>query len=182
MPRLNNVIKISKENYNTLQGGGQVWKDGAQHVYDSNAVYLVEGGYTGFQGPVGLQGYKGLNGGIEYTVTSNVVDGGTIESDYDSYTYWMFEIPSDSQYTAFTFTFGARYFLNLFGYTYIHNSTENNVTVTIGGESGGAPVFAPNSVITISPDCGVEISSIITDDDGFGRVAVLTYSPILHSV
>lgn len=181
MPRLNNVIKISKENYNTLQGGGQVWKDGAQHVYDSNAVYLVEGGYTGVQGPVGLQGYKGLNGGIEYTVKSETVDSEYIDSDYDSFTYWIFEIPSNSQYTAFRFTFGARYFLNLFGYTYIYNKTNSNVTVTIGEESGGAAVFAPNSVITISANCGVEISSIITDDS-FGRIAVLTYSPILHSV
>lgn len=42
MPNLENIIKISQENYNILISGGSITKEDIEYTYDENAIYLVE--------------------------------------------------------------------------------------------------------------------------------------------
>ena len=42
MANLNNIVKVTKSQYQTLVNGGSITKGGVTYTYDSSAMYLIE--------------------------------------------------------------------------------------------------------------------------------------------
>lgn len=172
MPTLSNIIKISKANYNTLQGGGHIWKDGMQHYFDSQAVYLVEGGYTGFQG---IQGLSGATGGTTYNVVAAAVSGTSITSDYSLGGYQIAALSNSGTYN---FYFSSVSIPNLFTYTIFRNESRRDVTVTINPERNGLETVGQTSVVKVPTNACVEVSCIYVCSNSINLCVVTASDPL----